>query len=66
MPRRPRYTKILQQTSRHYSPWLVVGPTGFISCCDCGLVHQEQYRVIPAPKGRVKDTLADATSNQAN
>lgn len=42
--------KITQASARHYSPWFLLARTQEDCCCDCGLIHKSQYRVVPGRK----------------
>lgn len=42
--------KITQASARHYSPWFALARTQQDCCCDCGLIHKNQYRVLPGRK----------------
>lgn len=35
-----------QSDGRKWSQWEIIAPITYISCCDCGLVHTNQFRVI--------------------
>ncbi len=38
--------KITQRTPRAFSGWFIIGPRSFDYCCDCGLAHENQHRIV--------------------
>jgi len=38
-------------TQRYDGEWVDVSCEGYVACCDCGLVHREEYRIIVADNG---------------
>lgn len=37
--------KITQRSRHAFSDWFIVGPHSFDYCCDCGLAHENRYRI---------------------
>lgn len=37
--------KITTRSARSFSDWFIVGRRDFDYCCDCGLSHENRYRV---------------------
>lgn len=48
------YRKFYQPNSRRWSQWIEMGHITHIACCDCGLVHTNQYDIRPTGPGKVK------------
>jgi hypothetical protein len=46
------YRKFYQPHARQWSQWVEMARTTYFACCDCGLVHAHQFRVILL-KGRL-------------
>ena len=38
--------RITQRSARAFSSWFIVGPRNFDHCCDCGLAHENNFRVV--------------------
>lgn len=39
----------VQEDAKHYAPWMAIGHRNGVhkeACCDCGLTHDAQYRVM--------------------
>lgn len=43
------FTQITQKSWRHYSKWHLVYTTQNEVCCDCGLTHTTQYKLMDVP-----------------
>lgn len=44
--------KITTRSARAFSDWFVVGRRDFDYCCDCGLAHENRYRVAVDEKNK--------------
>jgi len=44
--------KITAPSARAFSNWFVVGGRDFDYCCDCGLAHENRYRVSVDEKNK--------------
>jgi hypothetical protein len=36
---------------RFEGEWVDVTEERFLACCDCGLIHKEEYRIVPSENG---------------
>lgn len=45
--------KITAPSSRSFSDWFVIGGRDFDYCCDCGLSHENRYRVAVDEKKKM-------------
>ena len=45
--------KITARSSRAFSDWFIVGGRDFDYCCDCGLAHENRFRVVVDEKKKM-------------
>lgn len=51
MKKKPRFEQVTTKTPRSWSEWLMPKMKGYLlKCCDCGLTHELQFRVVVLSK----------------
>lgn len=52
-----KYHQHIQKTAKHFSSWMAISQgqrrAHRAGCCDCGLIHDEQYRVVFRKNGKL-------------
>ena len=46
---------LMQPSNRCYTPWVTPPMTYRLACCDCGLVHNIQFRAVNIKGKRIYD-----------
>lgn len=49
-----KYQKFYQDNLRSWSQWIEMFRTTHVACCDCGLVHTHQFKLVPVNSKRMK------------
>ena len=57
-----RYPTIMQKDAKSYSRWICPSAKYRLACCDCGLVHDLQFRIVT--RGRASKLHFDGRNTQ--
>ena len=53
-----KYTKVVELKETGWSEWIIPKPDYKMACCDCGLIHDIEFRVVKQGRSKRNGTFS--------